>query len=307
MSDSELVAEQEATPVGPGATLKAAREAIGVSRREIGEALNLPIETLTALEEDDQEAQPEAVFARGYVRSYAKLLDLDPEPLVALVGRGKGSNISMGPVPISEPKNFRGPLLAGAGVAVLLVIAGVTALMSGDSEESTPTEEVAVVGPAAANVETPEQFVVNTGLSDETPGAVDGVSAPEESVSASASQVPELQPDVALAAPVAAVASISADVAEPVADGTFRRITPTGDDQLVMTFTADCWVEVTTPAKERLYGNLGSTTRTIRLIGQAPFRLNLGYAPAATVLLNGESIPLVPHTRNNVARLVVGQ
>ena len=43
------------------------------------------------------------------------------------------------------------------------------------------------------------------------------------------------------------------------------------------------------------------------MIGRAPFRVRLGYAPGATLELNGEAIALQDFTRNNVANVVVGR
>ena len=68
---------------GPGATLQAAREAMEISCREVAEALNLPVRTVEAIEANDYEKLPGAVFTRGYIRAYAKLLELDSDPIVA--------------------------------------------------------------------------------------------------------------------------------------------------------------------------------------------------------------------------------
>ena len=68
---------------GPGADLQAAREGMEVSTREVADALNLPVNVIEALEADDYERLPPTVFTRGYLRSYARLLELSPESLLA--------------------------------------------------------------------------------------------------------------------------------------------------------------------------------------------------------------------------------
>jgi len=68
---------------GPGQVLRAERESLGVTTRDVAETLNLSITMVEAIEADDYERMPAAVFARGYIRAYARLLDLDPEPIVA--------------------------------------------------------------------------------------------------------------------------------------------------------------------------------------------------------------------------------
>jgi cytoskeleton protein RodZ len=80
-----------------------------------------------------------------------------------------------------------------------------------------------------------------------------------------------------------------------------------GDDRLRFSFVSDCWVEVRDESGALLYGNLGKAGALLELTGAGPFRILLGYAPGANLAFNGESVPLTPHTRNDVARLVLGQ
>jgi cytoskeleton protein RodZ len=86
-----------------------------------------------------------------------------------------------------------------------------------------------------------------------------------------------------------------------------RRITPTGSDELWFQFSDDCWVEIKSATGASLYSNLGRAGRTLELIGEAPFRILLGYAPGVAMSFNDEEVALAPHTRNNVANLVLGQ
>lgn len=87
----------------------------------------------------------------------------------------------------------------------------------------------------------------------------------------------------------------------------FSRLTPTGDEELMFEFTEDCWVEVFDTEGETLYQDLMRRGQGVRLVGAGPFQIRLGYAPGVTLAYNGEPVPLAPHTRNNVALLVVGQ
>jgi cytoskeleton protein RodZ len=86
-----------------------------------------------------------------------------------------------------------------------------------------------------------------------------------------------------------------------------RRITPTGSDRLLFQFTDDCWVEIKSATGASLYSDLSRAGRTLELVGIAPFRILLGYAPGVTMSFNDEAVALAPHTRNNVATLVLGQ
>ncbi|WP_298630189.1 RodZ domain-containing protein [uncultured Thermus sp.] len=67
-----------------GERLRRAREEKGLSLKEAAERLALKIKVLEALEACRFEDLPEPALARGYLRRYALLLGLDPEPLLAL-------------------------------------------------------------------------------------------------------------------------------------------------------------------------------------------------------------------------------
>ena len=72
-------------PDGPGARLKAAREAAGLSLDQVAQQLKLAPRQVKALEDEDFARLPGRTFARGFVRNYARLLNLDGDDLLALL------------------------------------------------------------------------------------------------------------------------------------------------------------------------------------------------------------------------------
>ncbi|MGH8687076.1 MAG: helix-turn-helix domain-containing protein, partial [Burkholderiales bacterium] len=85
----------ETEPVAPpgvdepvGATLARAREAAGLPADEVARRLRFAPRQLDALERGEWGRLPGGAAVRGMVRSYAKLLGLDAEALVARVGQG---------------------------------------------------------------------------------------------------------------------------------------------------------------------------------------------------------------------------
>src|SRR5918996_427226 len=65
-----------------GALLAAAREELNLSVSEVARHLKLSPAQVEALEEGAYERLPGRVFVRGFLRNYAKLLGLDPQPLL---------------------------------------------------------------------------------------------------------------------------------------------------------------------------------------------------------------------------------
>ncbi|EXB25313.1 helix-turn-helix domain protein [Acinetobacter baumannii 1437282] len=66
----------------PGEYLRQIRIAQKKEIEEIANVLNMPVKTLTALEQDDYKSLPEATFIKGYYRAYAKHLNADASAII---------------------------------------------------------------------------------------------------------------------------------------------------------------------------------------------------------------------------------
>ena len=78
MTEIEMTME----PVNIGADLRQAREARGVSVEDVSAVLKIRVGDLKSLENDDFEELPAAVYAIGFIRSYATYLDLNAGELI---------------------------------------------------------------------------------------------------------------------------------------------------------------------------------------------------------------------------------
>ena len=68
----------------PGALLALIREKKGYTPEYVAEKLHLRKRVIELLEADIYDQLPQAVFVKGYIRSYAKFLGVDAEPIVTL-------------------------------------------------------------------------------------------------------------------------------------------------------------------------------------------------------------------------------
>jgi cytoskeleton protein RodZ len=109
--------------LSPGALLRSAREAQQMSDREAAERLNWLPRYVPMIERDDYQSLRSPAFARGYIRAYGKLLQLDEEELIAAfevltggaVEGGRGKRV------ITEPLQLQ---RTGWGIVIgLLVLA----------------------------------------------------------------------------------------------------------------------------------------------------------------------------------------
>lgn len=70
------------TQVKPGAQLALVREQKGYSAEYVAGKLHLRVRVIELLEADDYQYMPEPVFVKGYLRAYAKLLEVPHQPLL---------------------------------------------------------------------------------------------------------------------------------------------------------------------------------------------------------------------------------
>ena len=82
---TEQATEQPAGEVG--AELAQARQAAGLAVADVAQQLKFAARQIEALEQGRYADIPAGTFARGMVRAYARLVKIDPEPLVARIDR----------------------------------------------------------------------------------------------------------------------------------------------------------------------------------------------------------------------------
>ncbi len=76
--------ENTSTPetLSPGRQLVAGRKALGLTQQQIADRLHLRLSSVQAVEKDELEEGVSVTFNKGYVRLYAKLVQLDIQPLL---------------------------------------------------------------------------------------------------------------------------------------------------------------------------------------------------------------------------------
>jgi len=284
--------EQREPPAeGPGSRLREAREARGLSREDVAHELRLHVDLVRALEEDDSEHLPPAAFVTGYLRNYARLLELPEQEIVErherkgaepeLVSYGQDTQVRASDLPVR---------LVTYVVIIALAVLGIVWWFSKGPEEGAP------VAPSPEAEQAPGQ---EPSLGDE------GLESPLEP------QAPVAVPDESGAAEQEAPAEPAppgTGVAEPPgAEAVEPPLPEAGERQLRAVFTADSWVDITDADGNKLAYGLINEGRELSLEGEPPFRVFLGYAPGVTLYYRGEQFDTSAFVRRNeTARFRVG-
>ena len=164
-------ADEPALPESVGSALAAARQRAGLTVDEVSERTRIRASLISQIEQDDFSGCGGAVYARGHIRSIARTLGLDPEPLLAAYDAGHESVPSPLVLPSPEFDPLRGRAPSGGGFrwmpamiasAVVLCLLAVVALLLPGSEEEEPRN-------AAAGVTAPPSAPLSQAPADTAP------------------------------------------------------------------------------------------------------------------------------------------
>ncbi|WP_308388579.1 helix-turn-helix domain-containing protein [Acidithiobacillus sp. AMEEHan] len=256
--------------------LRSARIARGWELTEAAQKLHITSTQIAALEEGRFDELPGALFARGYLRNYARLLDLDADELLAAYDRYRGASglqASKEVLPRSEL-----PLLDYSGktlffsllLALVLILLGWWLWGRGGPASSAP---IATAASASAKPSAP-QVVMST---------------PAESAAVTGSAF-----SLAATTTAGATTSATASTLSPQMRG------------LAFHFTGDCWVQVRDSSGTIVLSTLGRAGQELSVTqGQPPYRILVGKASAVQITYAGKAVAL-PANAMNVARVQVG-
>lgn len=114
--------------------LRKAREELGLSKEKVGQLLNFPAKYFDYLESGELDKLPADVYSKGFLRKYAKILDIDPNLLVLEfekeikiirhLDKGFSEHLSLPSLRYSRWIITPKTLGLGAGIILFLLVAG---------------------------------------------------------------------------------------------------------------------------------------------------------------------------------------
>lgn len=292
-SDEMAVEETASTPLpGVGEQLAAARRARGLDVADIAQTLKLGPRQVEALENGDWHALPGQTFIRGFVRNYARMVQIDAAPLMAQLDEILEKPTNSLAVPEVRPASMpmtggtnsrrdRAVMLTGGGLVLLAAL--IYFLLPNDL--SAWRENTQSLLDSLARKEEP----VAT-----PPSAATAPADPVFPPGATPQQV--MNPQALAPAEVASAASGPAAAnPAPVANA----------PQMRFVFDKESWLEVRDRDNKLVFSQrLAAGTEQV-LSGEGPLSLVIGYAPGVKLFWHGQAVDLAPHTRGDVARLVL--
>ncbi len=328
---------------GFGQLLRNGREAKGLSTVDVASKLKLTARQIEALEAEDFQHLPGEVFVRGFVRNYARLVDISPESL--LNPMDAIATVSETITAPSEGLTFRKPGMQQWVVLPALIAAlflGLVALLYHwlREGEDALVEQPVTVQPLPAPVAPSAPALVPETPAAEGAAAAPGTSVPPASDAAGAGAVPvpaTVSPAVTPpSAPNTPSAPASAASVKPAGGAAIPPVVPAvappktvvppaaapapvpakpqesaptpakhaGAPVLRFAASADAWIQVV-DGKGKRFSKLVKSGSSESFSGEAPFRLVVGEARQVKLTYNGHSVDLVPFIGEKVARLTL--
>jgi cytoskeleton protein RodZ len=312
----EEAVQDAVEPAPPGRRLREAREAKGLSREEVASQLRLQVRLIEALEEDDETALPPSTFVSGYLRSYARLLEV-PEDSVVPANGNKGEPRLVATIATKGEASSRDWPTRLVTYLVVIVIAVSVAMWwvsqrdgNGGDVLETAADGVPEVVEQGGNMSlnlpesSTEEVHVEPGTTD---GELPEVPMAELNEGSESLETPETIVEEPVVQEETREVDAPPKIPKPTSGGTQPLSDATPQSRLELHYSADSWTEVTDSAGRQLRYGLVKAGEVLVLRGEAPFRVFLGYASGVNVYYNGELFDHSPFQRRDVARFRIGR
>jgi cytoskeleton protein RodZ len=318
MTEPAMAAQERGlTGGGVGEELARAREARGLELAEVAQQLKFAPRQLEALEQERFELLPGATFVRGMVRSYARLLKIDAEPLVGRIAERVAAPDAnrlaarySQPVPFSTDSRRSTLLYLGLSLGVL---AAAGAMAYQWYHEHNALNQVAAKGAAPQSATATEPGVAQPAA---PPAAAEPKAPPRVAEAKPPARVAEAKPPAHVAEPRPAVpptakletkatvekTAAAADNAKTIAPAPV----PAGPvHRLVLRCDVEAWLEVKDGAGRLLVSSLNPAGAERVVRGRGPFTFVIGNASRVALTYDDKPVDLQPYIKVEVARFTL--
>ncbi len=286
-----------------GQQLKRAREQKGLSVSAVADAQHLRPAVIHAIEDGDYGQIDSELFLKGYVRTYARQVDLDPDAMISTLDKEleplrqeKAQAEELNPLVDIErrrrQKRRMAKLLFFLLFIAIVVFAGLRFLDNTGITTSTPEESDSVdapsetIEPVESEPDSNDASEAGTSTDEEVAVAQTAPVNPEpvtdeQNVTAPSGDIGESRVPVVTSAP------------EPAFQESAQPEAAVGSARLEMTFSDECWVQVTDSAGNRLVGSLQRDGDRIEVSGRVPIEVIVGAVDAIeSIRFDGEAVDM---------------
>ncbi|MDB6373386.1 cytoskeleton protein RodZ [Photorhabdus bodei] len=327
-----------------GQLLRQAREQHGLTQQTVADRLCLKLSTIRDIEEDNIPATMVPTFLRGYVRSYAKLVQIPEAEILAILDKhtpAKTAKVSpMQSFSLGKKRKKRESWLMWITWLIILVVISLTGAWWWQNHIAQQKELISMADHSAAKVaqkkassedlptenhdqvtQLPTREQATSELSSsaavtENAVAANNTGGPSGHSEEVAQSAPSTQnqvvktPETQLAGngPQTQTAPLSANQGTAqVPSVSENNSTAVADsNNLMMNFKASCWLQVIDAKGKKLFSGTKHKGDHLSLSGSLPYELTIGVPAVVDVRFRGQSVDLSRFIKEGrIARLKV--
>jgi cytoskeleton protein RodZ len=287
-------------PASLGMMLREARESLGLSVAEVADQIKFAPRQIEALEADDYKHLPELAFLRGFVRSYAKILNRDAQALLDALPETKVAAAELMPAavgvpfPVAHSSQKQNLILLGAALLLAVIAVGFAVWHFTTPLQQSKVAKIETTVPLPAEIQTIPAPIA-------TKQDMIAPSFPAESKQPSLAKVEQ---------PSVRAGKTAADQAESQTQSSDLRthLDTSGEiTRLRLVFDQESWTEITDKDGKILSSKVNPRGSELNLEARLPLSLVIGHAATTHLYQDGEPIALTPYINSSseVARLIL--
>lgn len=331
--------EWEQPQISAGEQLRTLREARGWSTAQVANQLNLATRQIEALEQDNYAALPGMVIVRGFVRSYAKIMQADAAPILAAINGGTVEVNVLPPARTTMSASFtetrlltghprRGAFFKVVSALVILLILTMAAfyvaqrmhllpqkiafspakIESGLTSVILDKPEVNAVKPASA------QGVVETKTASDSvklAKEVDKDSAKLTATDKTATSTKSVENSLAAASTTSVAPTVNTTSAsstnppsvDPIGTDTNAAVAAAAKNPLMISASEDSWLEIKQADDTIIVSRILQAGSSEVVDINKPVSIVIGNAAGVKVTFRGKPVDVTSGNSSNVARL----
>jgi cytoskeleton protein RodZ len=302
---SDHLEQPELPLLSPGAALKQAREAAGLTLDVVSQRTLIPLVRLRALEDDDYEQVGVATFVMGYTRSYSRFLGLNPDPLLRqleeLVPKPSVGPFDHPSVALALQVQRRPRSMFWPGVLGVLFLLALGAYLILEVSRPGSTQSASVVSSLEEGGKEKNKSIAVPVIEGPSVGRKEDISSDHhnERRLASEDNIAEIE---------RSETAVGESVEDDLSIGQqWLDSSSIQQDEITLSLSDECWVQITDATGKAIIARSVSSGDNLRLLGRAPFEVMLGNAAAATVMINGRLVDTKPLPGRNSRKLTVSR
>ncbi len=294
--------------VGPGLMLSDARKKLSLSTENVADRLKFKTNLVENIEQDIFDQKLPATFNRGYLRSYAKLVNIDADEVLSaydLLGVAEVQRSEMQSFSNLTEKQAEHSLLMWISYFIVAVLLGLMVLWWLQEPNQLINESIPQK-PQVIN-----KNIVNQSKSEDEKKVIvlpkqENVQPENKNNELNSAQVESDTQKLSI--PLVTeqkvphldiIESNKPSVEEAAQESVITLST------VVFTFSGDCWVNIYDATGERIAWGVKKSGYVMTVTGKAPLKITLGKPELASIVFNDQLIDMSQFNAGNIAKFTL--